>query len=257
MAPKTSDVITVYAKDTLEPRKASFIGSFGAEVQSGNIRYLFPEGCDAPKIVIDPIQAARERQKLIDELQGDVNENQGVNNLRRGSRRFGGNGGENQVTEPTTTSSSTTTTESITTQNVPIESLRGSEDLSQPIDDNNANNGRYGNNNNNNKNYYYGNSNENQSAENSETNDGEDSYSSSENDKNNDDQCCDSERMKILLPRNDIDSCAGSRMAKISIPISSEKLSRVPMKDLMNLSSARSTLTMLKNLMTLAEKYNL
>jgi hypothetical protein len=68
---------------------------------------------------------------------------------------------------------------------------------------------------------------------------------------------CDSDKMKIILPQSDGDSCNANRMAKIAIPIAAEKLSAVPMRELMDLSSAKGTMDMLKNLQNLCEKYHL
>lgn len=67
---------------------------------------------------------------------------------------------------------------------------------------------------------------------------------------------CENNQLKLILPKNDRSTCGGD-MAKISIPISAEKLSQIPMQELLNLSSTRSTMITLQNLIELAEKYNL
>lgn len=72
-----------------------------------------------------------------------------------------------------------------------------------------------------------------------------------------DEKCCENDRLQIILPQASVDTCQRNRMARISIPISVEKLSSVPMNELLNLSSTRSTLSVLKNLLQLVEKYNL
>lgn len=51
---KPDKTITVYPKDGSEPRKASFAKSFNDEtIQNGNVRYVFPDGCEAPLIEIE------------------------------------------------------------------------------------------------------------------------------------------------------------------------------------------------------------
>jgi hypothetical protein len=71
------------------------------------------------------------------------------------------------------------------------------------------------------------------------------------------DQCCNNDRLKIILPQNNNQCLENAKHAQISIPISAEKLSSVPMKELLNLSSLRSTLSILQQLILLAEKYDL
>lgn len=265
MAPKSSDVITVYSKDSLEPKKASFIGSFGAEVQTGNIRYLFPEGCEAPKVFVDPIQRAENRKKFVDSLQEEALKSQTERNIesRRSSKKFGDDG-ENQDDKKAKLRTPSTEVPVILTTEQPAavepkiidpllddEAQRGTADLSEPIEELNV---------------PRSNINEN-AADNQDLSELNKNLKEDELDaeklqadapKSNDEgQCCDGDRMKIILPSGDTDSCASSRMAKISIPISAEKLSTVPMKELMNLSSAKSTLIMLQNLQQLVEKYKL
>lgn len=46
-------LITVYPNDGSEPRKASFVDSFNEEeINSANIRYFFPDGCQSPQIEV-------------------------------------------------------------------------------------------------------------------------------------------------------------------------------------------------------------
>lgn len=219
LAPKSSDVITVYAKDSLEPRKASFIGSFGGEeVKSGHIRYLFPEGCEAPKITFDPLTREENRKKFIENLEREALKNQ------RGAKKL-------ETTKRTTRTTSTTI--------APVtESTKAAEELIVTTE------------------------------KQQQVNDQPEivtmmplTPTELENDKNDEScgengECCENNRLKLILPKNDRSTC-GSDMAKISIPISAEKLSQIPMQEILNLSSTRSTMIMLQNLVELAEKYNL
>lgn len=239
-------MITVYAKDSLEPRKASFYGSFGAEVQNGNIRYLFPEGCEAPSIFFDPINRAENRKKFIESLQEEALKNQRERNIapRRNAKKIDSENDEKaQLKIPSTEAAMILTTASPEVEQKidphPIETQQGT---AEPVDE-----------------ITRSNFNENSDIKDlSETkknlNDELENLQADAPKINNDDdlQCCDNDRLKIILPRGD--SC---RMAKISIPISADKLAAVSMKDLINLSSAKSTLLMLQNLLELVEKYNL
>lgn len=257
-------MIIVYSKDTQEPRKASFIGSFSGEVQSQNIRYLFPEGCEAPKIQIDPIKRAENRKKFIESLQEDALRNQRERNIQvprsRNSKKFNEINNLNQfsttvteasssstttTTSPTSTeeATATTTTETTTPQQIVVttESFFATDDLAPSIDALKSRDNR----------------NPNSLLTEHGKKDEEKYQADSPVIEKSTDQCCDTQRVKIILPSNDEDSCSANRMAKISIPISAEKLSKIPMKDLLNLSSTRSTLNMLQNLISLVEKYEL
>lgn len=46
--------ITVFPKDGSEPRNASFAKFFNSEtITKGNVKYVFPEGCEAPFVQVD------------------------------------------------------------------------------------------------------------------------------------------------------------------------------------------------------------
>lgn len=52
-------------------RTASFIGAFGdGDVRAANIRYFFPEGCQAPRIEIDAVVGTDAKKKFSNEIDG-------------------------------------------------------------------------------------------------------------------------------------------------------------------------------------------
>lgn len=52
-------------------RTASFVGAFGdGDVRAANIRYFFPEGCQAPRIEIDAVAGTDTKKKLSNEIDG-------------------------------------------------------------------------------------------------------------------------------------------------------------------------------------------
>lgn len=227
-------------------------------MKAGNIRYLFPEGCDAPKIFLDPVKRAESRKRFIESLQKEANLNQqkakdaeNERKLRLNEKNEADRLAKEALRQATPAPSSAD------------DSQRGTADLTSPVDGTSRSNGNAD---------AEGLLNEQDGKDGGKEglNNGEISGGGKSADdnflsdapatENNNDQgqCgCDSDKMRIILPRNDVDSCSASRMAKISIPIAADKLSTVPMKELMDLSSAKSTMSMLQNLQSLCEKYNL
>ena len=68
--------------------------------------------------------------------------------------------------------------------------------------------------------------------------------------------CCeDTHRPTILMTRNSETTCCKKDVAKLSIPISMEKLAKIAMTELIEITSETNTINMLKKLLALAEKY--
>lgn len=109
-------MITVYPRDGGEPRQASFGSSFTEdELKSSNIRYLFPDGCAAPKAEVDheAVKAALEDMKILKDK------------LSAQNAAKAANGG--------TTSSSSTDGSNGSQRNPKLINQRGSFDLSQDV----------------------------------------------------------------------------------------------------------------------------
>lgn len=68
-------------------RTASFIGAFGdGDIRAANIRYFFPEGCQAPRIEVDPIAAAEQaKKKLSNEIENGKKKTDLVNKNDKGT----------------------------------------------------------------------------------------------------------------------------------------------------------------------------
>ncbi|KAG5682460.1 hypothetical protein PVAND_011811 [Polypedilum vanderplanki] len=238
------DLITVYAKGSSEPRIASFKESFTAEeIEKANIRYFFPEGCEAPKIFHDPnnpSQAFEERRKLFDSLVQKAQAEK-LKNLNTRSND----------------------------DSKRINSKNSSTLLSNNI---NGLNSRRNNNNNGSNNSTILNANNNLTRNPGEISDilshshpgsgfnrkGKSAFGGIDDyDNNNNNECC-STGIKIELPSNILTSTCSGNMAKIIIPINSEKLSSVSMKEIIEISKqTSSTSSMLTELQKLAAKYEL
>ncbi|CAO1408204.1 unnamed protein product [Diamesa serratosioi] len=68
--------------------------------------------------------------------------------------------------------------------------------------------------------------------------------------------CCeDTLRPTLLMARNSEATCCKKDVAKLSIPISMDKLAKIAMSELIEITSETNTITMLKKLLALAEKY--
>ncbi|CAO1414640.1 unnamed protein product [Diamesa tonsa] len=68
--------------------------------------------------------------------------------------------------------------------------------------------------------------------------------------------CCeDAQRPTLLMARNSETTCCKKDVAKLSIPISMDKLAKISMTELIEITSETNTITMLKKLLALAEKY--
>ena len=68
--------------------------------------------------------------------------------------------------------------------------------------------------------------------------------------------CCeDTQRPTLLMARNSEKTCCKKDVAKLSIPISMDKLAKISMTELIEITSETNTITMLKKLLALAEKY--
>jgi hypothetical protein len=221
---------------------------------AGNIRYLFPEGCDAPTIFLDPVKRAESRKKFIESLQNEANLNQQKAREAENERKLKNN--ERNAAALLANAALRQTTSAPKTAD---DSQLGTADLNSPVEvvsrSNDAKAGEL----------FNGKDGKDLGSDGLKTGkisgSIDDNFLSDAPAKNNDNdqgRCgCDSDKMKIILPRSDVDSCSASRMAKIAIPIAADKLSAVPMRELMDLSSAKSTMGMLQNLQNLCQKYNL
>jgi hypothetical protein len=79
-------------------------------------------------------------------------------------------------------------------------------------------------------------------------------YEANKNLRGSDFECCNNERIQIILPKND--SCS-QNTAKLIIPLTTEKLSSIPITEFINLHSSTSISFVLKELQYLVQKYNL
>jgi Dictyostelium (Slime Mold) REP protein len=217
----------VYPKDGSEARKASFTGSFGDdEVNDDNNRYIFPAGCEAPKLIQDQSKK-NSRQGIIDALNKNLN-----GETARGSRN------RSAAPRPTTTTTSTTTT---TTTAAPTTTEQIQEIETTPNPNNNQ--AKNEENSGENKDNASG-ENDNSETDDQRLNDAEDDDTNSDNE--DDGSCCKADGVLINM------TCA-----KILIPINKRKLSSIPTSEIMAVSSLKSTLSILQGLQELAEKYDL
>ncbi|XP_070491559.1 uncharacterized protein DDB_G0275275-like [Chironomus tepperi] len=216
LAPTDTDLITVFSKGSTEPRIASFVESFNEEeLKAANIRYLFPDGCQAPTILYDPNNPStryENRKKLFDSL---IEKAQKARNEEKD--KFD--------------------------RSIASRALK-----TQELDDRNKNGNKNNNNSNNN------NTINNLNNVNSRNNNNGYNYDANKNPRGSDFDCCNNDRIQIILPTND--SCS-QNTAKLIIPISSEKLSSIPITEFINLHSSSSITFVLKELQYLVQKYNL
>jgi hypothetical protein len=195
-------------------RIASFVESFNEEeLKAANIRYLFPDGCQAPTILYDPNNPSsryENRKKLFESL---IEKAQKARNEEKDK----------------------------IDRSVASRALK-----TQDADDRNKN----GNKNNNNNST----TTDNLNNLNSRNNNNGYNYEANKNPRGSDFECCNNERIQIVLPKND--SCS-QNTAKLIIPLSSEKLSSIPITEFINLHSSTSITFVLKELQYLVQKYNL
>ncbi|KAL7037680.1 hypothetical protein ACKWTF_009325 [Chironomus riparius] len=230
LASTDTDLITVYSKGSSEARIASFVESFNEEeLKAANIRYLFPDGCQAPTILYDPNNPSTKyenRQKLFESL---IEKAQKARNEEK-----------DKIDR-------SVASRALKTQDVDDRNKNGNKTSNNSTNSTNNNGNGYGNNNKNN-------TINNLNNLNSRNNNNGYNYEANKNPRGSDFECCNNERIQIILPKND--SCS-QNTAKLIIPLNSEKLSSIPITEFINLHSSPSISFILKELQYLVQKYNL
>lgn len=193
-------------------RLASFVGAFGeGDVRASNIRYFFPEGCQAPRIEVDPVAAAdpNKNKKLSNEVgkTNDLNSKnvKGANkNVMNNDHQDGVNKNLNKDDEK----KKLLKDNNLTTNNVPaVGGHQYGKQTSSPSPNSN---------------------------------------------------CCDGLKPQILFPRTpDASQCGKSSVAKIVIPIDLSAIQKIPMNEIVELTSEKVNIEMIRKLMKLAEKYQI
>lgn len=183
---------------------------------------MFPDGCQAPTILYDPNNPSTQfenRKKLFESL---IEKAQKARNEEKDK----------------------------IDRSIASRALK-----TQDVDDRNKNGNKNNNNSNNNSNNINGNNTiNNLNNLNSRNNNNGYNYEANKNLRGSDFECCNNERIQIILPKND--SCS-QNTAKLIIPLSSEKLSNIPITEFINLHSSSSITFVLKELQYLVQKYNL